>query len=327
MPPRAAGPRLTRRRAAAAGIAIAAATAIVARPALAARPEPLVLLIGAAPGNGPDRWARAFAPFLERHWARTHVGVVNLPGEDGLAAARALAAAAPDGGTLGVVATPALVARCIERGEIGLLDRLDFLAAIAEEPVVLVVPAASPASDLAALRALGERGLLGTPPAGSASQLAAAALAAALPMRRLAFPSAAAVRQAAMAGNLAAGLLPLPAALLGLREGRLLGVAIAKERRSPLLPEVPAFAELGIPLRIASHRGIALPRGVAEPHAAVLAAALSAAVADPEYIAQAHAEGTEPHHLPRSQWAPVLRRLTGELRERWEHDPWTPRGG
>jgi tripartite-type tricarboxylate transporter receptor subunit TctC len=242
-------------------------------------------------------------------------------------AARILAATAPDGRTLGVVTTPALLARLVERDEASLLDGLDLAAAVAEDPVLLVAPPGV-GPGLEPLRALAEQGgLLGTPPPGTASHLAAVALQEVLPLSPLAFPSPAAARQAVLAGNLAAALLPMSDAIAALREGRITGLAIAAEQRSPLLPDVPSFAEHDLALRIASHRGIALPQGVAERVRESLANALRAAVADPEFAEQAAAIGYTPRFLAHHEWAPTMRRLAAELQRRWEAEPWIPRRG
>lgn len=336
MPRRAAAPHppppRPGRRAVLGGSGAAGAALLLAMPALANRPVALTLLVGARPGSHPDRWARGFAPFLERHWPRSSVALRNLPGEGGLAAARALAETVPaDGRTFGIVSTPALIARCIERAEESLLARLDLIAAVAEEPVVLVAGAASgdAAEELAALRAPGGRGrLLGTPPPGGAAQLVAAMLSGALPLQRLAFPNAAAARSAAIAGNVAAALLPLPDAVPALREGKLLGLAIARARRYAPVAEIPTFAEAGLPpLRLANHRGLAAPRGVPEERLAALTAALGAVVGDPEFVSQAEADGYLPRHLPKAEWAAVIAELTATLHRRWEQEPWTAREG
>ncbi|RYJ01723.1 MAG: hypothetical protein EON47_09840, partial [Acetobacteraceae bacterium] len=166
--------------------------------------QAVALLVGAAAGSGPDLWARSFAPFLERHWPHAAIMVLIRPGEGGLLAARALAAAAPDGRVIGSVATPQLLARAVEAGTADIGERLEFLAAVAEEPLVLVGHPGTVA-DLAALRGLAGPVILGTPAPGSAAQLAGVALApglAATPPGLLAFPTAAGARQAVIAGNI-----------------------------------------------------------------------------------------------------------------------------
>ena len=302
-----------------------AALGLLARPARAGRlTGPISLLVPGAAGGSADDWARGIAPFLERHLPRAQIAVVNRPGESGLAAARSLAAATPDGHVLGAVATPLLLARAIAAGEPALLDRLDFLGAIAEEPVLLVGhPALAP--DLAALQARGEQALLGTPPAGGAAQLAGLAFARARPLTLLAFANAQAARQAVIAGNVAAAMLALPEAFAALRDDRLVGLGLAAAARCTLLPELPTLAEQGIPVRIAAHRGFALPAGTPAALRDALGGAMQAMVADAEFVAAAESQGYVPRYLPAARWDALARATLRELADQWRSAPWLPR--
>ena len=219
---------------------------------------------------------------------------------------------------------PLLLARAIEAHAEALLPRLDFVAAVAEEPLVLVGQAGT-LDSLDALRALGPQAVLGTPPHGSAAQLAAGALGRALPLDLLPFASAPAARQAVLAGNIACALLALPAAIVALRDGRLSGLGLAQPQRSDLLPDVPTFAEQGIALHFAAYRGFAVPAGTDRAVLAPLLAALKAVAVDPEFAAQAQAQGFIPRFIGQAAWEPMLRRTLAELGERWSSDPWTAR--
>jgi tripartite-type tricarboxylate transporter receptor subunit TctC len=284
----------------------------------------VTLLVGAAPGSAADSWARGFAPFLERHWPRTSVAVANRHGERGLAAARLVAAATPDGRLVGAIGTPMLLARAVEARAEAVIAGLGFAAAVAEEPLVLVGQAGT-VEALDALRALGPQAVLGTPPQGSAAQLAAIALGRILPLTLLAFPNAAGARQAVLAGNIPCALLAVPEAITALRDGRLIGLALAQEQRIHLLPEVPTFAEQGLPLHLAAYRGFAVPVGTPPAVLAPLVKALRAAVADPEFAAQAQAQGYLPRFIGPAAWEPMLRQTLTELGERWVTDPWMAR--
>jgi tripartite-type tricarboxylate transporter receptor subunit TctC len=303
-------------------IGLAAATALASGRAHAGGAKRAVevrLLVGAASGSPTDLWARALAPFLERHWPRLAVGVTNRPGRGGLAAARQLADAPADGKLLSVVATPLLLARCIERSEEALLDRLDFLAAVAEEPLVLVSSASGTISDLEGLKELGDQGVLGTPPPGSTGMLAAHELAdAGFSLARLAFPSA------AVAGNLSAALVPLSDAIASIRDGRLNGLALAATQRLEMLPEVPSFQEQGVKLVAQTHRGLVAPLGVSATRRTRMVAGLQSMVADPEFAAQAADLGYLPRFLGPEAWAESLRESRAALRERWHNEPWLP---
>ncbi len=284
----------------------------------------MTLLVGASPGTGADTWARSFAPFLERHWPRCAVSIANRPGERGLAAARFLAAAPPDGRLLCAVATPLLLARAVEANEAMLLDRLLFVARVAEEPVVLVAHPAA-AGDLAALRALRPQPTLGTPPPGTAAQLAAFDLGRATPLRPLGFPSAAAARQAVLAGHIGCAMLPLPEAVAAVRDGRLAALGIAERQRSILLPEVPTFREQGLDLLHSTHRGFAVPAGTEAAALQPLVTALRDAVLDPEFAALAEASGNLPRFGDAAEWAVLLRQSVANLAGQWTTDPWIAR--
>ncbi len=260
---------------------------------------------------------------------------MNRPGHGGISAARALAAAAPDGRTLGAVGTPALLARAVEQGELPLMERLHFVASVAEEPLLLVAPLGS-APQLAiqaggqmleALRALPPTSLLGTPPGGSAPQLVGASLAAQLGLTPFAFANSAAVRQAVLAGHVQLAMLAAPDAMGLLREGRLAALAVAADRRSPLLPETPTLWEAGFRLAARACRGFALPGGTPLATVNALAQALRAVVQDPEFTAQADAFGYRPEFQGPDSWMGQVRAAATDLADRWRTDPWTQRPG
>ncbi|MBP0493461.1 tripartite tricarboxylate transporter substrate-binding protein [Pararoseomonas indoligenes] len=288
------------------------------------RPKSLTLLVGAAGGSATDLWVRGFAPFLERHLKLVQVQVVNRVGEGGLAVMRDLADAPADGSVLAYAVTPVLLARAVERNAAALLDRILFLGAVTEEPVALV---ATPGTELEALRNRPDGRPLGLPPPTSPSAIAAADLAASLPMEQLHFPSAAAARQAAMAGNVAAALVTVPEALTAVREEKLVLLGMAAQARHPQFPDVPTLAEEGLPVNGALRRGIAAPARIAPEAAARVARALQAAVADPEFLAQAEARGILPQFRDGPAWAALIGQDMGELRSRWETSPWQVSGG
>jgi len=302
-------------------LVLALAGLSVARPALAEAPVALRLLVGAPRGGGADRWARSFAPFLERHWPRSTVTLANQPGEGGLVAARALADTPANGRTIGLLSFPGLLARAVERSGTEVLDRLDFVAVVTDEPVVLVAP---PGADLAQLRARPGK-LLGCPPPGSAGQLMADDLSGPLGLSPLSFPNAATARQAVLAGNLAAALLLLPDVLTALREDRLAAIAIGGAERSPLLPDVPRFEELGLARPLSTWRGCVLPRDVPAAMREKLERSLQAVVADPEFVAQGNETGFRPRFIPSARWVPALDALRTSLAARWQRAPWIAR--
>jgi tripartite-type tricarboxylate transporter receptor subunit TctC len=303
-----------------------AALAGLAMPSVARadRRNPAEMLVGAPAGSAVDQWARSVAPFLERALPRLTLVVRNLPGQYGLDMVSYLEKADPAQRLIGVITAPLLLARAVELGQPFPATRIAPLAAVAEESMVLVGAAGGP-QDVAALRELGERGTLGTPAPGSAGHYAALRLDGRLDLPRFAFPSAAAARQAAHAGHVAAAMLPLPDAIGWLRDGKLHGIGIAAARRSPLLPEVPTLREQQVDLVASAQRGFALHPGAPEGFRAALLRGLEAVAGDSDFAERAASLGQTPRFLGPDSWGRLLARADSELRRRWDEEPWLPR--
>ena len=291
--------------------------------AWAGRREPLELLVPAPAGSPSDRWARAMAPFLERAWPRQPVKILNQPGRHGLDGLAELAMAG-DRRMVGVLTTPLMLARAVETNEASPLGRITPLAALVEEPVV-VVSAPGGLPSLEALREGAPGAILGTPPAGTGAHLAGVRLAERAGVALLAFPSAAAARQAAAAGHVAAAALTLPEAIGFLRENRLVALGVAASRRTPLLPDLPTLREAGLDALGATRRGFALAPGAPPAWRERLLSGLEALAGDPDLAEQCAETGQVPRFLGREAWGALLARQDDELRRRWREDPWLPR--
>jgi tripartite-type tricarboxylate transporter receptor subunit TctC len=289
----------------------------------AGRREPVEMLVPAPPGSAPDRWARGMAPFLERAWPRQPVIVRNHPGRHGLDALGELAQAGRRK-VVGVLTTPLILARAVETAEASPLRRISPLAALIEEPVILVT-APGGAGSVEALRDAAPGVALGTPPAGTGPHLAGLRLAEGAGLPLLVFPSASAARQAAAAGHVAAAVLTLPDAIGYLRDNRLVALGVASSRRIALLPDLPTLREAGLEALGATRRGFALSPEAPPEWRRVLLAGLETLANDPDLAAQCAENGQVPRFLGHETWGALLARQDQELRRRWREDPWLPR--
>ena len=283
------------------------AAALAARPARAE--DNIVLIAAARPGTAADRAARALAPFLERHLRGPRVAVLNHPGDGGLAAYRALAEAPASGSVLGWMSTPSLTARTVDcPGAATLLSRLRLIGAAAKEPIALVTAAGGnpiSAEEIVRRAALNADAVpLGTPPAGSPPHLAALRLQAIVGDRLniVTFPSAAAARRAALAGDAAAAVLALGDAIEALRDGRLIGLGIAARDRAEAFPDMPPLRDSGLQFAASIRRGLVAPAGIPDSVADSLADVLCKVVADPEFHEAADTDGFIPAWLDGPAW-------------------------
>src|SRR6185312_9589040 len=83
-------------------------------------------------------------------------------------------------------------------------------------------------------------------------------------------------------GNVQVMMDQLPSALPMVQAGRVRALAVTGPRRSPLLPEVPTMAEIGLPDAQATSWGAVMaPHGLPEPIAQRLNATIREILAEP----------------------------------------------
>jgi tripartite-type tricarboxylate transporter receptor subunit TctC len=169
---------------------------------------------------------------------------------------------------------------------------------------------------------------LGTPPPGSPPHLAVLRLQTLVGTRLnvVAFPSAAAARQAAVSGNVAAAALGLSSAIADLREGRLVGLGIAAANRADAVPDLPPLRDSGIDLSALIRGGIAAPGGLPAPLVAQLQQALRAVVDDADFREQATSIGCIPSWRDAATWGSDIQQERGELAKLWATEPWLQEG-
>jgi tripartite-type tricarboxylate transporter receptor subunit TctC len=106
-----------------------------------------------------------------------------------------------------------------------------------------------------------------------------------------------------------------PASQQLVEQGKLVALAYTGEKRMASLPNVPTVKELGIPHVSSGWLGFAVPAGVPAAVRERLIAAFSAAVVDPEVVANYAKGGGEPRKLGGDAFAARVKREIDELRE------------
>ena len=86
-------------------------------------------------------------------------------------------------------------------------------------------------------------------------------------------------------------------------------LAITSAKRSPLLPEVPTFAEAGLPaFEISLRYGIVAPAGTPRPIVEKLNQALATALASEDVKKRLATEGAEPQPVTPQDYAAIIDR-------------------
>ena len=266
-----------------------AATAVTPWARAAAYPDrPVRLILGSAAGSSPDIIARLVARGMADDLKQAVV-VDNRPGASTSIGLSAVAHAAGDGHTIGYVTTAFVLNRAL-----GLEQPFDAdaelrpILEIGIQPTLLVVSARSPYRSLDELAAAARRqpGLITYASTGPGSILALAAerLLGTAGIRFLHVPSALGPQALVdlESQRVDAMFNPLNAVMPHVRDGRLRALGITNARRSPVMPEVPTFAEQGFrEMEVLTWGGLVAPAKTPDDRIARLNAAANAALETP----------------------------------------------
>lgn len=265
----------------------------VAAPALAQDAYPvdeITIIVGFNPGGGTDTMARSVAPLLARHLGGdVEISVENRPGAGGQIGWTELAAADPDGSTLGTMNLPSMVAKLYDREPDFDIDSFTFIGSVMRDPSVMIVRADSEFESLADVLAAAEEapgaltyaiGGLGGEDHFAAVQMEAAAE---VDFAVVPFGGAAPARAALLGGHVALGGVNLSEVAEFGDQVRI--IAVFGAERSPLAEDAPTALEQGYDVQIASIRGIAAPAGLSADVEGQLIAAFEAMAEDPDFLA------------------------------------------
>jgi tripartite-type tricarboxylate transporter receptor subunit TctC len=281
------------------GAALAVGTLAASRRAAAQPKAPMKLLVGFPAGGLPDQVARTLADAL-RESLGTPVIVENRVGANGRIAIQAVKAAAPDGTTL--LLTPGLGMTHLPHvyTDLGFDPFTDFMpvSGTVESDFAFAIDPGVPARTLREFaewaRNTPARAAYGSAGEGSAPHLMGYQLAKGLgvPMQHIPYKGANFALTDLMGGHLASLFATTPFLLTPHQNGKARVIGVTGTARSPKLPEVPTFRELGLPeLSVIDGTWVLAPARTPTAIIDRLAAACSDAVASPgmkALIAQQH---------------------------------------
>jgi tripartite-type tricarboxylate transporter receptor subunit TctC len=276
--------------------AVAGLVSVLAGPALAQDypDRPIKVLVGFPAGSSIDVNLRTFMPALEKI-LKVPIVVENRPGAGGARAWNDVANAKPDGYTLGSVNYPAIAGVTATGGlAFDPLEKFEFLGNIIYEPNIIAVGKNSPYKSLTEmvdyLKANPNGVSYGSDGIASLDGLVALAVGstAGVKFRSVNFEGSSDAVAALLGEHIDAMGMAVSMAVPLMQSGDVRAMGVTGSERNPLMPDVPTFAEQGIPVAVnAASRGLITQAGVDPAVIAKLRDAIKAAAQDPEYIATA----------------------------------------
>lgn len=252
--------------------------------------KPVTLVVGFSAGGGTDTYARALATEMSETLG-SPVVVANQEGAAGMIAAQSVSKAQPDGYTLYVASLGSLTVKALYDGEgaaVQPLEDLAILGQIGASITGLLVPADSPfqnAGDLVAAAKADASNLRWSHPGrGSLFQLSGVAFLQDndISVQDVPFKGGSLARNAVAAGQTDFGFMGIQ--LKNGFEDQIRALGVAGTERDPANPDVPTFAEQGLPeLALTNPQVVMAPVGLPEDVTRALVDAIEAAATSEGY--------------------------------------------
>lgn len=254
--------------------------------------KPIRLIVPFAPGGSTDIAARMVAEFGSRELGQQIV-VENRAGAGGSTGMEFVARSAPDGYTLGMAtvsthgANPAVYGNRLKYDAVK-----DFapITNVATTPSVFAVHPSVPVKNLAEFiaRAKAMPGKLSfaTPGTGSLghANISHFAALAQIDLMHVPYKGGGQAMNDVLAGQVDAITDNLPSAIQQIKTGKLRALVLLSEKRSPALPEIPTYSELGFPqMGGGGWFGVVAPAGTPPAIVAKLNESIRKAMNRPEF--------------------------------------------
>jgi tripartite-type tricarboxylate transporter receptor subunit TctC len=267
------------------------------------------------PGGSSDLIARALAPILSER-LRQQVLVENRPGAGGNIGMEAVAKAAPDGYTMGLGAAGALAANVSLYPKMSYDPVKDFapVSNVAFVPFLLIANPSLPANNLQELVALasakpGEL-MLGYGGNGTAMHLSGELfkLMAKIQLVNVPYKGSGPAAVDTIGGQLPLAMVDVASAITQVKAGRLKALAVTTAKRISAAPDVPTFAEAGLPgYEATGWFGVVMPAGTPTDIVGRMNAELVAALKRQEIRERVIAAGAEPSPSTPEEFGALIR--------------------
>lgn len=252
--------------------------------------QAIKLVVPWAPGGNVDITARAVAPALSEILGQ-QVVVENKPGAGGFIGTTGVVRSAPDGYTLmlgssGSISVGPALAR---KAPYDPTTELPAIGPIHSVPMVLSASAKGNIKSFADFktRSANPKEVISIGSAGNGSSqhlaLELLALRMGIKLNHIPYKGSGPALNDLVGGQLDTMMDQLTASISHIRSGTIIPIAQTGKTRSPLIPNVPTFEELGIPnFDMVTYTGIFGPAGIPQPVMDKLTAALKQALTRPE---------------------------------------------
>jgi tripartite-type tricarboxylate transporter receptor subunit TctC len=266
------------------------------------------------PGGGNDTMARLIGQRLTERLGQQMI-VDNRPGANTMIGTDIVAKARPDGHTIlfsGI--STFIVNALLVRTPYDIIKDFTPIAPVAKTEMIMVMNSSVPANTLQELIALAKAkpGALNyaSSSSGGAGHLAGELfkLEAGVDIQHVPYKGTSQALNDVVGGQIQLSIQSIASAIPHIRTGRLKGLAVSGDSRSPSLPQVPTFAESGLPkVEAKVVYGILAPAGTPKQIVERLAAEIAGIQRTAEFKEKLAAQGVEGYVLGAEPFAATIK--------------------
>lgn len=251
--------------------------------------KPIVTLVTFGVGSASDLLARLMEKESGHELGQPLV-IVNKPGGTGMVGWNELAAAQPDGYTIGMSSAELILHPLYGLSKYDYSTALEPLVQVASSPFIMVVKAEQPWKNVSDFinYAQNHPGQLkfGHQGIGSLAHISGALLTQKtdVSLEQVPFLSSSETMAALLGGHVQVAFVNPSAVKAHIKDGTVRALGVTSRRRlenDPVLKNIPTFEEQGFDIEISNWFGVAAPKELPEPIKRKLAEGLKAIVTDP----------------------------------------------
>ena len=283
--------------------------------------KPIRIIALSSPGSGPDIVGRLIGSRLTEAWGQQAI-VDPRPAATGIVGAEIASKAAPDGHTMVIVTSQAVIVSVMyEKLPFNLIRDFAPITMVASTPFILAVHPAVPAASIQELVALARSkpgslrygsGGSGSPPHLSAEIFKSMT---GTDMLHVPYKGVTPAMIDAVAGQVQMLISVIPAVLPTIRSGRLRALGVTSAKRTALVPEVPTIAETVPGYEFIGWYSLFAPANTPSGIINKLNAEIVKGLNTPEFRERFVALGAEPSTSTPQALAAYLREQTEKMRK------------
>ncbi len=294
-----------------AGMLMAFAGAVCAQQAYPNKP--IRFITPYVPGGTTTILARLIGQKLTESWGQ-QVVVENRPGGNTVIGTDSVAKSPPDGYTIVLIATTHVTTSLLMATPYDAIKDFAAVATLAKTEIILVVNASVPANNLQEFIALAKAkpGQLNYASAGSGTVTHLAGelfnIVSATKMQHVPYKGAGQGLIDLIGGQVQLYFISSPAFVPHSKNAKLRAIAVTGETRLSALPQVPTFAEAGLPgYDVKSWLGVLAPAATPKPIIDKLSTEIGKSLAEPEFKEKLVSQGLDPFISTSEQFTALLR--------------------